>query len=136
MLRLISTGWLDRVQHGSSRWTAAIRFLQMVRLGLVASALTSSKWVTALQWVMLALIPTPWVTAPQASLTSLVTSIDDDLNLDESQRLVTPLSLSVESLGDLTFSRTKILGEKAGNTWRFLTEQIALSNCLTITMTS
>ena len=50
-----------------------IHFLQMVGLGLVASVLTSSKWAAALPWVMLARIPTLWVTAPRASLTSLVT---------------------------------------------------------------
>ena len=51
-------------------------------IGVGASVLTS-KWVTALQWAMLARIPTLWVTAPRASSTSLVMSIDEDLGLND-----------------------------------------------------
>ena len=64
-------GWNCPTRKSSFR-QLTIRFLQMVTLGLVASVLTSSKWAAALPWVMLVLIPTPWVTAPPASLTSLV----------------------------------------------------------------
>ena len=44
-------------------------------------------------------------------------TIDDDLGLNEITEAGDTVRFeSVESLGDLTFSRTKILGEKAGNT--------------------